>query len=319
MPDVSPLISVIIPVYNREVYLGDAVASVLATGYPKLEVMVVDDGSRDGSVEVAQLWQSRYPDVVRVLRHPDGANHGISATRNLGITQSHGEFIAFLDSDDIFLSNRFGYSIPELGRCPELLAVYEPVVSLQDCADFVGKSRDHALLAGLPKQPPEGEFDSSKVFQKLLYGYYSWNTPGITLRREAFVDVGMFREEFSTSEDTHLWLRLAATERVRCAQDKEPVASVRSHARNVSASVVSDQRDLLMLKVYVDVYRGLGTGQGLFRAMMKGRINSFMGELALRSHGRRSGKVFRLFAEMLRIWPRGILQRNFLVNFLAGG
>jgi glycosyltransferase involved in cell wall biosynthesis len=92
---VDPLVSVVIPVYNGERYLSQALDSVLAQEYPRIEVIVVDDGSTDGSADIARGYQA-----VRYLYQ---SNAGPAAARNTGIGAASGEFIAFLDHDDVWV------------------------------------------------------------------------------------------------------------------------------------------------------------------------------------------------------------------------
>jgi glycosyltransferase involved in cell wall biosynthesis len=91
----QPLISCIVPVYNGELYLGEAIHSILAQTYRPLEVIVVDDGSRDGTYDVA----ANYGDRLRYVRQ---ANAGPGAARNHGLNLARGEYVAFLDADDIW-------------------------------------------------------------------------------------------------------------------------------------------------------------------------------------------------------------------------
>src|SRR5436305_1029668 len=91
----QPMISVIIPVYNGERYLGEAIESVLAQSYHWLEIILVDDGSTDGSATVAK----QFSPAVQVVRQP---NLGAGAARNRGIALAQGEFLAFLDADDLW-------------------------------------------------------------------------------------------------------------------------------------------------------------------------------------------------------------------------
>src|SRR5690348_3334121 len=96
----SPLVSVIIIFWNAEPFLAEAVASVVAQSYPDWELLLVDDGSTDGSTALAQQIVVRDPQRMRYLEHPGHANRGMSATRNLGIAQARGTYLAFLDADD---------------------------------------------------------------------------------------------------------------------------------------------------------------------------------------------------------------------------
>lgn len=95
------MVSVLVASYNYERYLGDTIRSVLAQTWGDFELLVIDDGSRDGSVELARSFVAQ-DDRVRVIRHPDGKNHGLPATLLLGLGEARGRWIAFLESDDLW-------------------------------------------------------------------------------------------------------------------------------------------------------------------------------------------------------------------------
>ena len=95
----QPEVSVIIPVYNGEKYLHRCVDSVLACAFDSLEILILDDGSKDGSSGIISGYAEKYPDTVRALSH---GNIGVARTRNKGIEQARGKYILFLDQDDWF-------------------------------------------------------------------------------------------------------------------------------------------------------------------------------------------------------------------------
>jgi len=99
----SNLVSVIIPVYNGERYLAETIESVLNQIYQQIEVIVVDDGSTDKSVNIAQSYKE--------VRYIYQANQGVAVARNVGITEAHGEFIAFLDQDDLWTPNKLSVQV----------------------------------------------------------------------------------------------------------------------------------------------------------------------------------------------------------------
>lgn len=114
-------ISVIIPVYNAEKYVSQAVESALQFD-EVCEIILIEDGSPDHALEVCEQLVEKY-DRVKLYQHPDKGNHGAGPTRNLGIEKSTGDFIAFLDADDYFLSNRFDAE-RELFKNAEVEGVY---------------------------------------------------------------------------------------------------------------------------------------------------------------------------------------------------
>src|SRR5262245_57280331 len=101
----DPLVSVIIPCYNAERYIGDAIRSALAQTYQPIEVIVIDDGSTDGSTSVARSFGE-------IVRCESIKNSGVSAARNTGLAMAHGELIQFLDADDLLHSQKLERMVP---------------------------------------------------------------------------------------------------------------------------------------------------------------------------------------------------------------
>lgn len=115
----SPLISVIVPVYNVEDYLDQCVSSIVKQTYHNLEIILVDDGSKDRSGAICDAWEHS-DNRIRVIHQK---NRGLSGARNTGIEQSHGEFIAFVDSDDYIYSSMYQCLLSELVRTKVELVV----------------------------------------------------------------------------------------------------------------------------------------------------------------------------------------------------
>ena len=120
----KPLVSCIITFLNAEEFLGEAIESVLGQTHDNLELLLVDDGSTDGSTEVALRCAESYPERVRYLEHAGHENRGAAASRNLGIDQAKGEYIALLDSDDVWLGHKLEEQVAILDSHPEAGMVY---------------------------------------------------------------------------------------------------------------------------------------------------------------------------------------------------
>jgi len=120
----DPLVSVIIIVFNGETYLAEAIDSVLAQTFDGYELLIVDDGSSDGSLAMAQTYQARHPGRIQVLRHPDHGNKGMSATRNLGLAHARGDLIAFLDADDAWSPRKLEEQVAVMRDQPTAGLVY---------------------------------------------------------------------------------------------------------------------------------------------------------------------------------------------------
>jgi len=155
----QPLVSIVIIFRNAERFLQEAIESVLAQTYPAWELLLVDDGSSDGSTAIASCRVEQSHGCVRYLEHQGHANRGMSASRNLGIRHAHGPYIAFLDADDIWFSDTLEDQVAILERHSEAAMVYGPI---QWWYSWTGKpedrERDYVEKLGVPPntviQPP---------------------------------------------------------------------------------------------------------------------------------------------------------------------
>jgi glycosyltransferase involved in cell wall biosynthesis len=122
----KPLVSVVIIFLNAEKFIQESIESVFAQTYDNWELLLVDDGSTDSSTKIAQRYVEQYPEKVRYLEHDGHQNRGMSATRNLGIRNAKGEYIALLDSDDVWLPHKLEQQVAILESQPEAAMVYGP-------------------------------------------------------------------------------------------------------------------------------------------------------------------------------------------------
>jgi glycosyltransferase involved in cell wall biosynthesis len=120
-------VSAIVICFDAAHFLTDAIESVLAQRYADWELLVVDDGSQDGSRELALGYGHEYPEKIRYLEHENHENRGMSASRNLGIRNASGTYLAFLDADDVWLPTALGDQRAILECRPEIAMVYGPI------------------------------------------------------------------------------------------------------------------------------------------------------------------------------------------------
>ena len=183
----QPVVSVIIPTYNREQYIQKALDSVLAQTYQRFEIIVIDDGSTDST----RTMISAYKENVHYLYQE---NQGISRARNTGIKNSHGDYIAFLDSDDYWLPEKTELQIALLQKHPEYGMAASRCASIRLDGSFREKNRPGT---------------SGWVLENLFQANFI-RTSAAIIRRECFDRIGLFDEELKECEEYDLWLRIAA-------------------------------------------------------------------------------------------------------------
>lgn len=189
-------ISVIIPVYNREAYLEEAIRSVLMQDYSGLlEIIVSDDGSSDKSVEIA----NSFGHPVRVVLKPEVClSQGVSGARNRGIAEAKYSYIAFLDSDDLFLPNHLNRIAEKLEKNHDLGFVFCRMLQMKD-------DGENRLFAPWTKKI----IDKKNIKYPVVSGSNVIHTNIILIRKSVFSLVGFFDESFSNGEDGDLWMRIS--------------------------------------------------------------------------------------------------------------
>jgi glycosyltransferase involved in cell wall biosynthesis len=200
-------ISVIVPVHNRQHLIVDALASILAQRCAPLEIVVVDDGSTDDTRDIVR----RFGSDIKYLRQERA---GVAVARNRGLAESAGEWIAFLDSDDVWLEGALSSAARHLHRRPEVGLVHgrTQIVRLPDAADHRPRFRED--------DPPE---------HRPLLG-------SMLIRRSCFERVGAFDLRLKRSEDLD-WLARAAEAGVEAAKIDEVWLRYRVHATNITNDI----------------------------------------------------------------------------------
>jgi len=185
----QPLVSVIMPTYNRAWALKTAIDSVLFQNYSNIELIVIDDGSRDNTEELL----NGYKNQIRVLTQE---NAGVSAARNRGIEKSRGEFIALLDSDDSWDKRKIFCQMDFFMANPEALICQTQEVWIRNHKRVNPKIKH--------KKP------SGMIFEQSL-NLCLVSPSAVMMKREIFELKGYFNEKFLVCEDYDLWLRISST------------------------------------------------------------------------------------------------------------
>ncbi len=208
----APAVSVILPTYNRSVFLGRAIRSVLAQSYGDFELLVVDDASTEDPTPVVAAFAD---DRVRLIRHE--VNRGNAAARNTAIREARGRFLAFLDDDDEWTPDKLALQVP-------VLESSEADEALVYCARRLVSTEG---VVGVDAPGKEGW-----VLDELLpWGLMS--CPSVLLKAEVLDSVGLFDERLSRGVDDDLWRRIARHHRVKYLDEVLVVCHV-GHPERVS-------------------------------------------------------------------------------------
>ena len=219
----NPLVSVIIPNYNYAQYLPQTLDSVLAQTYPHVEIIVVDDGSTDGSEAVLREYSDRVSSFQQ-------QREGVSVARNLGVQKSSGQLIAFLDADDLWLPTKLERQVQKFMEDPDLGLVHCGWAAI-DKHGKVSNPRLEGLEGWVAKE--------LLMFRQAIH-----SSSGAVVTREVVEEIGGFDPRLSTSADWDFSYRVAIRRRV--AFVPEVLFHYRLHGTNMSANIRLMEHDTLL-------------------------------------------------------------------------
>jgi glycosyltransferase involved in cell wall biosynthesis len=281
-----PKVTVVIPAYNAMAFLPETLDRVLQQTFTDFEVLIVNDGSTD---EIASWFTTVNDDRVRLISQ---ANQGLSGARNTGIAEARGEYIAFLDADDLWAPTKLEQQVRCLDRCPEVGLVY----TWTRLVDETGK-------------PTGVKYDSQvegNVWQQILVGDIVCSGSSAMVRRDCFDRVGRFDPNLSSAADFDMWTRIAAE--YPFAVVKEFSIDYRQHSSSMSRNHIKMMQDLritfekrfqsvplellhLRNLAYAGMYRGLA-----WKCMYEGnyhQASDYSQQAILHDPAMRHTKIFR--------------------------
>jgi glycosyltransferase involved in cell wall biosynthesis len=208
-----PRVSAIIIFLNEARFIAEAIESIRSQAYEHWELLLVDDGSTDASADIAKAYAAREPQRIRYVEHPEHANKGMSAARNLGLAHARGEYVAFLDADDIWMPDKLSEQLAILDAHPQVDMVYGRTLLWHSWRGAEHVDRDEYCDLGMPADtivnPPvllvsliENRAQSPTVCNAIM-------------RRDAIARVGGFEAAFpGMFEDQVFFMKLSVTARV---------------------------------------------------------------------------------------------------------
>jgi glycosyltransferase involved in cell wall biosynthesis len=233
-----PTVSVVIPVYNGEAHIGEALHSVFGQTYHDYEVIVVNDGSTDHTEETLRPYRSR-------IRYVCQDNGDVSKARNTGILHATGQYIAFLDQDDLWLPTKLEKHVAAFARTDQPGVVFSHVDKVSSSAIEEALSRGRPGLGRSSRRRKasalravNGDFLDELLQRCMLL------PSAVTVRRSLFVEVGLFDERLRVCGDWDMWLRIALAGHTFSFVD-EVLALYRVHSKNTSKDAEKMRADRL--------------------------------------------------------------------------
>lgn len=231
------IVSVIIPVYNQAEYIGQAIESALAQTFPKVEILVVNDGSTDQTAHVL----AHYAQDIQLITQE---NAGLCAARNRALHEATGRYIAFLDADDLWYSEKLTDSVTYLEQHPEI----DIVVGAWDWIN-----EDGILIRPLFTPSTSYQKLLTDPIQELILWGSLFHIAALCFRKECFDRVGAFDTDLQPMSDWDLWLRIAK-EGFRFGFIDAPVSRYRRHQKNMTFNLQWMESDFhkVLEKCYAD-------------------------------------------------------------------
>jgi glycosyltransferase involved in cell wall biosynthesis len=267
------MVSVVLPSYNRAHLIRRAIASVLNQSYRALELIVVDDGSTDGTCKVVETLDDPR---IQYIRH--SRNRGAAAARNTGIEASESEYVAFQDSDDEWLPHKLERQMDVLTRSsPQIGVVYSSFWQVRGSGKRVYPPRSRRWASLIPSEVRRLEGD---IRTALLRGN-PVTTQAAVVRRACFERVGTFDERLPYLEDWELWLRIS--QRYRFAFVDDPLLIVYATPDSISGD---PERLMKAFRLILDTHHGEIEGEHLLLA----HYLHTMGDLSYRDGDLKEGR-----------------------------
>lgn len=210
MTDLAPRVSVVVPVWNGERYLRESLDSILAQHFRSFEVIVVDDGSTDGTADVARS----YGGAIRY--HRQSARRGIYGNVNDGIAMARGEFVAVYHADDVYDPSIVEREVAFLDAHPEAGAVFTSMIMIDPAGAETGRLHLPASVSGNRALPFEVVLNAL-----LLHKNCFLMCPSSMVRASVHRDIGVYRDqEFLNTSDLEMWLRIARKYSIGVLEDR---------------------------------------------------------------------------------------------------
>ena len=278
----NPLVSVIIPVYNGKKYISETIESVLGQTYAPIEIIIIDDGSKDSSHNVIKPYLND-----NKIKYYFQQNQGVAAARNFGIQKSSGNLIAFIDQDDLWLPEKISRQVSLMSTNSQLALVHGRIEFINENGTRIKPLWTHPEVSGY-------------CFKEMFSGNKIAMLTAL-VKKESIMAAGMFDETIAITDDYDLWLKISYTNMVGYVD--ETIALYRYHGENTSGNIVAFKKNELQvlqnfLKKHPEIQKKISN------KIIKDRLFNVIIELCKISIKRNNRKDFNLYSKLaFKIFP----------------
>lgn len=288
MDRLNSLVTAVVPTYNRAHLITDSLNSIAAQDYRPIEIIIVDDGSTDNTAEVVKQWQklNKQADTLTVS-YIQQENQGGNVARNTGIVAASGAYIAFLDSDDLWHPSKLSKQLALFGHDPMVGGVYCGVQHVE-----VG----HGKIT----EPTVRDYPQGWLLEKMLIHDVTAPTSTYVVRKEVFVNVGVFDVELQARQDWDMWIRLATEYKIGCVP--EPLVDFREHPGPRTAS--NPQKEIVAYRQIMVKYAHLRKRYSFScRQAAKAAFYRRMGRVHFHHCQLSTMRAFIFYLQSIAAWP----------------
>jgi glycosyltransferase involved in cell wall biosynthesis len=282
-----PLVSVIVPAYNRAELMIDTLESIWQQTYRPIELIVVDDGSTDDTRDRVIEWAGKHDSLQDFdVRYLQQQNKGANSARNLGIQNSQGELVAFIDSDDRWLSDKLEKQVPLFGDDPDIGGVYCGLGWVD-------------LASGIKLPDERRSYPKGWLLPKLLVYDVTAGTPCYVIKRECFDKVGFFDVSLPARQDWDMWIRLSTEYKIACVREVLVYAGKHAGARlslNAEGSIAAHW---LIFNKYAPLRKRFPLS---IRQSAKGALFRRLGRIYFH-YGLSKRKALAMYLKAIFAWP----------------
>jgi len=286
----TPLVSIVTPSYNQAAYLEQTITSVLEQDYPRLEHLVIDGGSTDGSVEIIKKYADKLAFWI------SEKDNGQAEAINKGLSRANGDILAWLNSDDYYLPGTISGVVKTFQENPDVVLVYGNMLAVNENGDTIN------LLK------------YSQLTLKDLLCFQIIGQPAIFFRREALEKAGMLDTGYNCFLDHHLWLRIALHGRILHVDETWAAARYHAEAKNI-ARPIEFGREAFRILDWVKIQPGLA--EAVAGVERRARASAFRVDARYQLDGGQPWKSLASWSRALVIHPPTALARlNILVSVI---